>query len=126
MLAFQLITLIGLTVMTATGMLAASALSWLAWLTVLTLLHIQGADTFLALKDVGFLVSFNATLQPVLLQKSLELRMRCRLCEELRSNMCVVWAGWACCRRRWCRCAANRPTPPCRREIPPAMDRTAR
>ncbi|KAF6263458.1 hypothetical protein COO60DRAFT_1489811 [Scenedesmus sp. NREL 46B-D3] len=55
MLAFQLITLIGLTVMTATGMLAASALSWLAWLTVLTLLHIQGADTFLALKDVGFL-----------------------------------------------------------------------
>jgi hypothetical protein len=57
MLAFQLLTLIGLTVMTATGMLAASALSWLAWLTVLTLLHIQGSDTFLALKNVDYLVS---------------------------------------------------------------------
>eukprot|EP00882_Tetradesmus_deserticola_P029441 GHRQ01032978.1.p3 GENE.GHRQ01032978.1~~GHRQ01032978.1.p3 ORF type:complete len:101 (-),score=39.22 GHRQ01032978.1:664-966(-) len=54
MLAFQLLTLIGLTVTTATGMLAASALSWLAWLTVLTLLHIQGADTFLGIKDVNY------------------------------------------------------------------------
>jgi hypothetical protein len=54
MLAFQLVTLIGLTILTATGLLAASALSWLAWLTVLTLLFIQGADTFLAIKDIPY------------------------------------------------------------------------
>jgi hypothetical protein len=57
MMAFQLVTIVGLTVMTAVGMLAASALSWMAWLTVLTLLHIQGSDTFLALKNVDYLVS---------------------------------------------------------------------
>jgi hypothetical protein len=56
MLAFQLVTIIGLTAMTATGMLAASALSFMAWLSVLTLLHIQGSDTFLALKNIGYLV----------------------------------------------------------------------
>eukprot|EP00882_Tetradesmus_deserticola_P016101 GHRQ01017176.1.p1 GENE.GHRQ01017176.1~~GHRQ01017176.1.p1 ORF type:complete len:188 (-),score=58.73 GHRQ01017176.1:661-1224(-) len=54
MLAFQFITLVGLAVMTATGMLAAAALSLMAWLTVLTLLHIQGADTFLGIKDVNY------------------------------------------------------------------------
>jgi hypothetical protein len=54
MLAFELVTLIGLSVLAAVGLLAASALSWLAWLTVLTLLFIQGADTFLAIKDIPY------------------------------------------------------------------------
>lgn len=40
-LAFELISLIGLAVLMAAGLLAASALSWLAWFTVLTLLWMQ-------------------------------------------------------------------------------------
>jgi len=53
MLAGEFVTLAGLTVLSILGLLAASALSWMAWLTVLSLLFIQGADTFLALKDLG-------------------------------------------------------------------------
>eukprot|EP00878_Enallax_costatus_P003805 GHUV01004021.1.p1 GENE.GHUV01004021.1~~GHUV01004021.1.p1 ORF type:complete len:191 (+),score=50.07 GHUV01004021.1:199-771(+) len=54
MFAMEFVTLVGLAVMAALGMLAASALSWMAWLTVLTVLFIQGADSFLALKDYAY------------------------------------------------------------------------
>lgn len=57
MIAMQLVTLIGLAVLAGVKLLAASGLSWLAWLTVLTALFIQGSDTFLAIKDLGNLVS---------------------------------------------------------------------
>jgi hypothetical protein len=50
-LALQFVTLTGLAVMSAMGLLAASALSWMAWLTVLSLLTIQSSDTFLALRS---------------------------------------------------------------------------
>jgi hypothetical protein len=54
MWAFEFVTLLGLAVLAGLGMLAASALSWMAWLTVLTLLFIQGADSWLALKDYAY------------------------------------------------------------------------
>lgn len=53
MLVMEFVTLAGLAVLSAVGLLAASALSWMAWLTVLALLFIQGSDTFLALSDLG-------------------------------------------------------------------------
>ncbi len=52
-LALLAVTIIGVSVMAATGLLAASAASWQAWLTVLAVLTIQGADSFLALKDAS-------------------------------------------------------------------------
>lgn len=52
MIAFQLVSLVGLTCMAAFGLLAASALSFMAWLTVLAVLFLQGSDSFLALKNV--------------------------------------------------------------------------
>jgi hypothetical protein len=54
MWAFEFVTLLGLAILAGMGMLAASALSWMAWLTVLTLLFIQGADSWLALKDYAY------------------------------------------------------------------------
>lgn len=54
MFVMEFVTLVGLAVMTALGMLAASALSWMAWLTVLTVLFLQGSDSFLALKDYAY------------------------------------------------------------------------
>jgi hypothetical protein len=54
MWAFELVTLMGLTITAGRGMLAASALSWMAWLTVLTLLFIQGADSWLALTHYAY------------------------------------------------------------------------
>lgn len=42
MIAMQLVSLIGLTILSCMRMMAASGLSWLAWFTVLTALFIQG------------------------------------------------------------------------------------
>lgn len=62
--AFEAICLIGLGVMAAVGLLAASALSWMAWLSILTVMYFQGTDSFLALQDLAYnarqLVSFGA------------------------------------------------------------------
>jgi hypothetical protein len=52
--AFEAICLIGLAVMAAVGLLAASALSWMAWLSILTVMYFQGTDSFLALQDLAY------------------------------------------------------------------------
>lgn len=42
MIAMQLVSLIGLTILSCMRLMAAAGLSWLAWFTVLTALFIQG------------------------------------------------------------------------------------
>lgn len=53
MIAMQLLSLIGLTILSCMRLLAASGISWLAWFTVLTVLFIQGSDTFLAVQALA-------------------------------------------------------------------------
>lgn len=42
MIAMELVTLLGLTILSCMRLLATSGVSWLAWMTVLTALFIQG------------------------------------------------------------------------------------
>lgn len=54
MIAMQILSLLGLTILSCIRLLASSGISWLAWFTVLTVLFIQGSDTFLAVQDLAW------------------------------------------------------------------------